>query len=455
MSEAAEPEASLLVVVLDTNTAAWERCPLQFDRALQQVIIFLNAYLALKPENKLAVIATNKSECRYLYPTEFTDETTIPEMQVYEQFRDVDTKVLTGVQKMIEGGSMSGNAPAGIEQGQSQVSRALSKALCYINRGTKASANKIWPRILVVSVADDAPREYIALMNTIFAAQKLGVLIDVCKVVGGDSVFLQQAAEITGGNYLKVDTQENRESLLQSLMFTCLADHFTRSMLYSPHNDLIDFRATCFCHKRVVDIGYVCSVCLSIFCKMAPVCSTCKTKFSFKLVRAPSATNGTAAGSKKPTIESAIPKRPETGASDSLFSGTSDRFSRRWQRKGTRGTETTGRITRLDCAKSIVEQIVHSRENYEHDRYMLVSYHSATATSCIRTSLKDSRATLLRELKKLRADDKFSGGSSLTALFNQLALMRGVYDLDTYGYGRYPQLNEPVHIMWLTDGASV
>ena len=30
-----------------------------------------------------------------------------------------------------------------------------------------------------------------------------------------------------------------------------------------PTQDKIDFRAACFCHKNIVDIGFVCSVCLS------------------------------------------------------------------------------------------------------------------------------------------------------------------------------------------------
>jgi transcription initiation factor TFIIH subunit 3 len=30
-----------------------------------------------------------------------------------------------------------------------------------------------------------------------------------------------------------------------------------------PTQDRIDFRAACFCHKTVVDIGFICSVCLS------------------------------------------------------------------------------------------------------------------------------------------------------------------------------------------------
>ncbi|KAJ2867835.1 hypothetical protein GGI22_000964 [Coemansia erecta] len=142
---------------------------------------------------------------------------------------------------------------------------------------------------------------------------------------------------------------------------------------------------------------------------------------------------------------------------ESLFSGEKDRVNRRWQRKNL-GSDavnaTTHRTTRLDCAKSIVEQVVANRQCFENDKYMLVTYGGASS-GCIRSNLKDSRATLLSELRKLEAKDRFSGGISLTALFDQLSLMRSAYDLDTYGYGRYPALNEPVHIVWLTDGASV
>jgi len=36
-----------------------------------------------------------------------------------------------------------------------------------------------------------------------------------------------------------------------------------RKVLAVPTQDKIDFRAACFCHKNIVDIGFVCSVCLS------------------------------------------------------------------------------------------------------------------------------------------------------------------------------------------------
>src|SRR6266478_5035511 len=36
-----------------------------------------------------------------------------------------------------------------------------------------------------------------------------------------------------------------------------------RHIIAVPRQDKVDFRAACFCHKNIVDIGFVCSVCLS------------------------------------------------------------------------------------------------------------------------------------------------------------------------------------------------
>lgn len=73
-------------------------------------------------------------------------------------------------------------------------------------------------------------------MNSIFSAQKLvgrhfyspalryslcmkKVTIDVCKIYGPDTVFLQQAAHLTGGSYIYL---ERRDALLQYLI-VCLS----------------------------------------------------------------------------------------------------------------------------------------------------------------------------------------------------------------------------------------
>jgi transcription initiation factor TFIIH subunit 3 len=71
---------------------------------------------------------------------------------------------------------------------------------------------------------------------------------------------LQQASNITGGVYVKV---ENPQALLEYLMMAFLPDRYSRNYLNLPSQDQVDFRAACFCHKKIVDIGFVCSVCLS------------------------------------------------------------------------------------------------------------------------------------------------------------------------------------------------
>ncbi|KAL9934628.1 hypothetical protein V8E36_006403 [Tilletia maclaganii] len=176
---------------------------------------------------------------------------------------------------------------------------------------------------------------YVPLMNCIFAAQKRGILIDVLKLTQGqDVVFLQQAAHLTGGNYLRLDLDEKGEasapaaknsntggrgsepcktplSLLQVLMTTFLPSRDLRyfpptlalssvvssnndqagsaaggvGILRLPTLDSVDFRAACFCHRRVVDVGFVCSVCLSIFCEPRKQCLICDSRFPRSTMR--------------------------------------------------------------------------------------------------------------------------------------------------------------------------
>ena len=46
----------------------------------------------------------------------------------------------------------------------------------------------------------------------------------------------------------------------------------------------VDYRAACFCHRDLIEIGFVCSVCLSIFCQFSPICSTCETAFNLPIM---------------------------------------------------------------------------------------------------------------------------------------------------------------------------
>ncbi len=92
--------------------------------------------------------------------------------------------------------------------------------------------------------------------------------------------MLQQASNLTNGLYFKVP---QITGLLHYLLWIFLPNENLRKMLVLIPKTQVDFRAACFCHRQLIDIGFVCSVCLSVFCSFTPICSTCDCNFEFDL----------------------------------------------------------------------------------------------------------------------------------------------------------------------------
>ncbi|KAH8814694.1 transcription factor Tfb4 [Flagelloscypha sp. PMI_526] len=307
---------SHLSVILDLTPSNWHYSAgagLSLDTAIPQLLTFFNAHIALKHENSLAVYGALPNKSVLLYSSH--DPVVNPpqaDSNTFPPFKVVDTTITSRIKKEFE---LLGESP---EETPSDIVNSVTKALCFINRITapppsasienKPAQNQFPdPRILILSISPDLSTSYVSIMNAIFAAQKLKVTIDVFQMHGSDNVFLQQAAHLTGGAYISILASSEQEgkppTLLQYLMMAALPPPSVRTTLSVPSLDSIDLRAACFCHKDIVDIGFVCSVCLSIFCSPIPVCSTCKTRFPMKTLQrlnaskpmkaTPSRTNGT------------------------------------------------------------------------------------------------------------------------------------------------------------------
>ncbi|KAG6920301.1 hypothetical protein DXG01_005070 [Tephrocybe rancida] len=254
-----------LSVVVDLSPTQWllsAQSSLPLNSFLAQLLAFLNAHIASKHENTLAVFGAFPGKSLNLYSsTDPASETQVIDANSYPPFKLVDSTIVTRIMEELDDlGEPSEEAP-------SSLVSALTKALCYVNcvtLSTTSTSNKRAdgldpailpdPRILVLSVSPDLSTSYIPIMNAIFSAQKLASIFPLY------SVFLQQAAHLTGGSYIFL---ERRDALLQYLIMSFLSPPSIRKTLSVPTQDKIDFRAACFCHKNIVDIGFVCSVCLS------------------------------------------------------------------------------------------------------------------------------------------------------------------------------------------------
>ncbi|KIV87411.1 hypothetical protein PV11_02959 [Exophiala sideris] len=250
----------------------------------------------------------------------------------YRPFRIVEEEVLRNLTTLL-----STTTPESVSSSTStMIAGALTLALSNINResiayaesligttsttvdptssnaisstGEGSSTNSLQSRILLVSASPstDLAHQYIPIMNAIFACQRLSIPIDILQLPlplppqrssatesGGSTspssnstLFLQQAADATHGIFIPADLPDSKpgasasQAFLTYLLLSFLPSPTTRSRhLILPTRIDVDFRAACFCHRNIVSVGFVCSICLSIFCSVPENgdCLTCGT----------------------------------------------------------------------------------------------------------------------------------------------------------------------------------
>lgn len=320
-------DPSLLTIILELTPGGWFNLKdkIALIDIVKSLLVFLNGHLSLNNNNQVAFIASTPYKVSFMYPnphakdspseeTDTTDEQpTLLGKGMYTQFRKVDNTILQEFNSCLEE-----MAKSDLQQASSKLSTALSLALSYTNRvmqldqtisTTTASAissatnisnkesntanggtnntgyqsSKTKSRILIVTPNDNDDIKYIPLMNGIFAAQKMKVPIDVAKLGVQNSSYLQQAADITNGVYLHI---ENPQGIIQVLSTAYFIEPSIRPSLILPTNSNINDRASCFITGKLVEIGYVCSVCLCVM-SIIPAslkCPTCNCQFDPQLI---------------------------------------------------------------------------------------------------------------------------------------------------------------------------
>ncbi|KAF7730992.1 RNA polymerase II transcription factor B subunit 4 [Apophysomyces ossiformis] len=108
-----EDDSNLLVLIIDTNPFVWNESakatvPLSLDDALRQILIFINAHLALKYNNKVVAIASHVGHSKFLYPLPNEDvrsENNFPgsrrNANMYPNFQFVTDQIVASLQTLL------------------------------------------------------------------------------------------------------------------------------------------------------------------------------------------------------------------------------------------------------------------------------------------------------------------------------------------------------------------
>lgn len=259
---------------------------------MKSVLFYLRSFLLARYENQLEIyINYDDRICKRIYP--FDDQKTIHD--------DDDFGIQAFLSKELQAASENMNDSSS-KVNPLNLSFALSMILCQNNCRKLQFLHKS-SSILIVNESDSIPNsQYVQFMNGIFEAQRNGIKINVLDFQlpldnNCGSVLLKQASCITSGFYVVLySISEVIPALFQ------FSNESKMDILCQPKQKIVDFRGSCFCHGKIVDVGFVCSVCLSgmflifyfcfvyftfqfiyflVFCSFGPFCKVCKTKFNF------------------------------------------------------------------------------------------------------------------------------------------------------------------------------
>jgi transcription initiation factor TFIIH subunit 3 len=166
-------------------------------------MIFIRSHALLNDANQLAVIGVGRGATTLLHATAGC----LPSLSSYSADTPTSTAVdsAAGLLDRLRQAAAQDTAPA--SSAPVAWSGALLRTLCFIRKlQTSAEASNVpalQSRILCLSASPDDPGQYLAVMNSIFAAQRAHVTIDACVLGDTNSPFMQQASFLTGGTYLR------------------------------------------------------------------------------------------------------------------------------------------------------------------------------------------------------------------------------------------------------------
>ncbi|KAL0206856.1 hypothetical protein P9112_012567 [Eukaryota sp. TZLM1-RC] len=264
----------ILAIVIDTSLASWATIPHSISFLFDVVAAFSSGFLSLNSQCKLAIIAATSTSSQYLAKSES-----------YSDLAVFSTKLMQSFHVLASQPHKNPVNP------YKALSSALSKALCFINshHSLQSGRSQTFGHVIVISAASTqfslSTSLQISLLNSAFSAKRDQIPIDIFALGDELSPLLEQVCDVACGSCHSVSTNSKTNTqiaseLLQLLCFNSFVSLENRENLIVSSKPEADLRAFCYCHSKIVDIGYVCSACLAVSCQRKPRCPCCKQRIS-------------------------------------------------------------------------------------------------------------------------------------------------------------------------------
>lgn len=258
-------ERDALVILVETDPVSWESSKsLDICSFFDHLFLYLKQMILADVFNPPTIIAYNRCNAMYLYPSpDKCDMVMDNQVQL-----TTDEEINDYMQQILESLELFSNQSVLMKPSfGSKLDAAISLALCHLNGFTRQNIRK---RIMIFYLSEDDPSAFDTTMNSIFAANRIGAVIDSLSLNQNQSLFLNQGAVITNGQFLVLDSPEYLSQYLFSIPPISIRPFFELPPVKS-----LNYRAPDSKSKDLIDIGYLCPYCLSVHSKKELKCSVC------------------------------------------------------------------------------------------------------------------------------------------------------------------------------------
>lgn len=260
-------EMEFLVILFDLNTMGWfnlkkdKMQPTQSDEFdetdLLEILIYqINIFLLQSSAKKAFLIIFDESTTQIIFPQLQDDLNLIQRLDFYSIKQVIYDRFLD---------FMSKKNP--VKKSHSIFVSAYYRAICLLNKLKKTNPEaKTNARVFVVMNSDIEEKQCLNLMNCIQSAKSLNIISDSLDLTTKVQNFLTQLSQKTNGLYLPSPPKINK-SLIEYFINAFIINVESRKQFKLPYPNIAHYEAVCFCHKRHINFGYICSSCLGIYCK--------------------------------------------------------------------------------------------------------------------------------------------------------------------------------------------
>jgi len=255
-------------VVVDVSPGFWstEHLPVHLAETVDLAIMALRVVSlqwSWETQPQLALILALPTGAEYLYAGKF-------EEAKLRQSRHVLKERLAAM------------AQSGALGGESLVSQGLCMAACFVKKHSSIHRG----RILLFDTSSSAgglAKQSVEISNCGWALSQVPLVpcVDVVSLGGPKTAaVLVNLVKKTRGTLITPSLTRSPASVLQSLLF--LSTTQSEGVLKSTQpktTDASDMGAVCTCHANPLECGYICSVCLAVYCSEASgVCAVCGSR---------------------------------------------------------------------------------------------------------------------------------------------------------------------------------